>query len=1409
MRQGRKQNEVGMFTLGIDVGASSLKLVALDESGELLLTRRVVHEGSPRAYTKSTLELLAQKLPFEECAGIAATGSGASVLQSLAPTLCLLEDVPAATMGAEVLAPQAQSIMCIGGQSTLFVTAPEQASDTHKAAANPWQKGAPHFATNDSCAAGTGSFFEDQMERLGMEIEDYSKLVEKSQTIPRLSGRCTVFAKTDIIHRQQEGVPVEDILQGLCHAMVKNFKTTIVRGLAWKPPLILAGGVVLNSGVVRAVKDVFKLTDDELIATPDMVFLQAAGAALYAQRNPDKTALSPAALVASLQETAHAEKLPRNERLPQIAYNPGLGYPDSHLLTPEKLATLDAPISCSLGVDVGSTSTNLVLIDMEGNLLDAQYLRTRGNPREVVKEGLASIGERLGDAVRIVSAGTTGSGRVMIGDMIGADVVRDEITAQARAATAADPAVDTVFEIGGQDSKFIHLKDGQVNDFQMNKVCAAGTGSFVEEQAARLGIPLDEYGDLALGAKHPVDLGERCTVFVETAIHTALAKGASLEDVAAGLCQSIVRNYLHRVVAGKTVGNHIVLQGGVNYNPGIVAAFKQFYGDKVTVSPWFAVSGAVGVALLALESARAAEGVAGTTQTPELPSSFRGFHLERTDVVDKRNVDPKEVAANKAYFNKVNEFYLKGYDPTRDPNKKTVGIPRSLMMFKFFPMANAFFRALGYNVILTDETSEDTIRLSQQTAQGEVCYPVKLIHGHMKQLLDQKVDYIFFPRMHTIRHIKSKSPHNYACVYMQTAPTFVAKELKFEERGVTLLSPVFELDFGQDALAKALLGVGAQLGHSPRDTARAMIAGGAAVNEFSKRTEDLGEELLNSIGPDERVIVLITRQYGVMDSALNMGIPEVLLERGQKVITLSHLPAHDIDISADYPGVYWPFGQHIISGAKLIRRDPRLFAVYLTNHGCGPDTMISHYFREEMGDKPYLQIETDEHFSKVGVITRVEAFLNAIEHYTAPDERNLPLSTHKPDGAKEKLHAHETAAMPEIGLYGTLLAHYLQDTTGVTPQLIAPTQEIITAGQEETETKEYLTFTAFLGTALKAAELGGADKQPVQLLLPSTEGTEADGQYDRVIRTILDERHDSHVRIIAPKLEQLPWTLADPEGFFAAILAADVCYAAPRSYRQALVTSLTEGSLTLERVEKAAAKVASLEFADETALSVVGEWPLVYSDELTAGILARLEEQGIQLKRMPFSEYLLFLWADAVEADQHERNNTPFMLDAVSARATMPVPGAQTQSAQAAATPRRADTPAHPEDATLPNFALPTEEKQAVLAKFEQAMTRVSAALGNKSAFADSLKELQAAATRVVGPYRGGNGRYRAAKALVPPCGVKGTLACASMYENTEVMLKLMEATLSLPVPALHVGFDGVLDKTTESKVRSFLYYLS
>lgn len=1529
-----------MYYVGIDIGASSVKVAAVDAAGAVVRVLRRAHQGSPLPCLRALLDELAngenepgarvapeaggrvggegacenkpaaafatlRPLPLDACGGVMVTGSGAGMARALAPGLRELEEVPALVKGVRALAPQAACVMQMGAQSGVFATGFAAGA-------------APEFAMNESCAAGTGSFFEDQMQRLGLPLDSYSDLVTRAQSVPRLSGRCSVFAKTDIIHRQQEGVPVEDILQGLCHATVKAFKATIVRSLPVEKPLALAGGTLLNAGVVRAVREVFDLGDDELLADPQLVNAQAVGAALAAAEAGEADA-QLAALRAALggESAGQADDLARLPRLPHVDCTPNRGFalapsPWNPAGAPAydggavpRSAAVDAlaagqPVPVALGVDVGSTSTNLVLVSTDGVLLDAQYLRTRGNPKQAVRDGLASLAQRVGSRAHVVAAGVTGSGRTMIGNLIGADAVRDEITAQARAAAAADPLVDTVFEIGGQDSKYIGLAAGQVADFQMNKVCAAGTGSFVEEQAARLGITLPDYGALALSAERPVDLGERCTVFVETAINAALAKGATKPEVAAGLCLSVVRNYLHKVVNNKPVGHRIVLQGGVAYNPAIVAAFRAYAGDNLTVSPYFAVSGAVGAALLAAEAQGVLSVQTGVTADKTFPpSNFKGWDLSGASHAARR-VDPEEIAANRAFFHKVDEMYLEGYDPVRDPAKKAVGIPRALMLHKLFPMANAFFKQLGFNVVLTDASDEETVRLAQASAQGETCYPVKLVHGHMAQLLDAGVDYVFMPSVHTIRHLKSTVPHNYACTYMQSIPAIVASELDYEGHGITLLNPLMNLDFGQGAMAEVMLQVGAQLGRTPQETARAMLAGGFAVTEFTRKTEELGDQLLAGLKPGERVIVLITRNYGIVDPALNMGIPDMLLDRGWKVITVSHLHAHDLGISADYPGVVWPFGQHILSGAKLVRRDPRLFAVYLTNHGCGPDTMISHLFADEMGSKPYLHIEMDEHYSKVGVETRVEAFLNAIEHYEAADLRGTPTSRHVVNSACEPLREGELAGLPSFGPYGPLAAQWLRDQ-GIPVRELVPTPTTLELGRKECTSKEYYSFASLLGVSLAAVGEGGDGEAAAdgctavrsegpaqacgegagavdgphaehdvaaaavasaeggwrvgQLLLPSSQGGEADGQFDRVIRSVLDAKGHGDVRVVAPDVELLPCNVADLEGLFVHVLAGDVVWAAAPAARPALQETFAKPHLTLEDVLTAASAAREswqdVPVAPRKTLALVGEWPLVVGDELTGGLFARLEGEGYRAMRAPFAEYLLFVWEDGCDEARHgkvvgglmpmlgetgaprvvglpdvpasqpesDRDRTLTLSDvqalAVGCEAACAhaLGGCDGSHEHAAAQPQLATEPLEVSAAVEADPLFGAEQRtlsqgqwHAVLERLVGMMQQVADALGDMSAYASDHSQLRQIATDALGQFAGANARYRYAKAVQAGQRADGVVAVASMYENADIMLRLKSVPCQAPL--LHLAFDGALDQSVEERLRSFLYYV-
>ncbi|MBW2187524.1 MAG: CoA-substrate-specific enzyme activase, partial [Deltaproteobacteria bacterium] len=693
------------YSLGCDLGSTSVKIAVIDDNNNRIHTCYKMHKGDvlPVFYQllDDVLARYGDQIAWAMVHGSMAQGFDAA---------CMANEIAAVVEGTRIVFPDCCSIIDIGGESGRYITDLD---------AEPIR-----FAMNSSCSAGTGSFFEDQMTRLGTRLDCYSDYVDKAKSVPRIAGRCTVFAKTDIIHRQQEGAATEDILLGLAYAMVRNFKGTIVRNLPVREPLVLSGGVAINSGVRAAISDIFKL--DTLYHSDESPCLAAIGCAALAREK---------GIAFDRQNFAPRSRGRQIGTLPPLP--PQHPSKDLHEIHP-----LGLDKTVYLGIDIGSTSTNLVLVNSAGQVVDYQYLRTSGDPLAVAQQGIQEVRRRFGNNLNIAAIGTTGSGRYLVGRELNVGVIKDEITAQARGARASIPEVDTIFEIGGQDSKFIRLTNGQVSEFEMNKVCAAGTGSFVEEQAERLGISLDEFGALSLSGKEPCELGERCTVFIKSQIEKSLGEGADKASVAAGTCYSIVHNYLHKVVGNADIGQHICLSGGVAHNAGIVAAFR-CYHPQLQITPYFSVTGAYGIALI--------------TRDEALEENKRS----------SRTISANEIQNNIQLYHGAERYFYSSYDGKQRSGKKTIGIPRALMLYKMFPMAYNFFRNLGYNVLLSPKTDEDIIRRSQELVEEEMCLPVKLILGHLSWLEEQNCDAIFMPSVYTMRHEGSHLGNNYGCVFMQ------------------------------------------------------------------------------------------------------------------------------------------------------------------------------------------------------------------------------------------------------------------------------------------------------------------------------------------------------------------------------------------------------------------------------------------------------------------------------------------------------------------------------------------------------------------------------------------------------------------------------------------------------------------
>ncbi len=1003
--------------LGIDVGSISMKFalyvppgappvpdgvakafrtstpVPLADGGRAYVLSYDRLLGDPNRRVPERLRGWIDVIGAERLKGMALTGkSGRQLAASLGIDYendfrCLVKAVAAAH-------PDVRTIFEMGGENAKVVRLERaQAGDALRIR---------DYDTNGDCAAGTGSFIDQQANRLKMAVEEIGAMVAHAASAARIAGRCSVFAKSDMIHAQQKGYTPEEILKGLCEAVARNFKSSINKGKDPVPRVALAGGLFANEGVVLAVRDAFGFSSDDFVLPAGFAHMGAIGAAMAAAEGAGSAAKSvEAARAAGIEETEEAKVFPV---WPPLTTD-NVVFLRDRAARPREIA---GRVEAYLGIDIGSVSTNFVLIDGEGNLIQEIYVRTQGRPVQVVTDGLKDLEREFGDAVTIRGVGTTGSGRELIGELVGADTVQDEITAHKTGSTFIgrryfDQPVDTIFEIGGQDSKFISLADGVVTDFAMNDACAAGTGSFLEEQAERLGIQIKgEFADLALSSRAPLRMGERCTVFMEQDLNNYLARGAAKVDLVAGLAYSVVINYLNRVVRGRRIGETIYFQGGTAYNDAVAAAFSHVLGKTIIVPPHNGVIGAIGMALLARDKVRA---------TGER-TRFRGFDMSKVDYRRREFVckgcsnfcDMQEinVEGTKTYWgDKCSEKYRKSARTDLRPvvddlparraeyldrlsgvagpgRRGTIGFPRAMYYFERFPFWRAFLAEIGFGVKLSPRTDKAIAREGFERTVAEPCFPIQVAHGHVGALLKDGIDFLFVPNL-----INSETGHTHTeshfCPWGQTLPFVLASVPKWEkELRQKLLSPTVRFRDGEKYMVEDLFECFGPLGVTRREVREGIRRGWSEQRTFHTFLMDRGAAAVAEVEKSgAHAVVLLGRPYNLYDRDINLNIPAKLRDNyGANVIPVDFLPVDEIDIREIHENMFWNYGRKIIAAARWCRNRPKFHLVYITNFKCGPDSFIRHFITRA-SESPYLSLQFDGHGNDAGYMTRCEAYLDS------------------------------------------------------------------------------------------------------------------------------------------------------------------------------------------------------------------------------------------------------------------------------------------------------------------------------------------------------------------------------------------------------------------------------------------------
>jgi len=1098
-----------MYNLGINIGSSSIKVVLMDEE-KLVLQKVVEHEGDFLAALKKLI--YNSSIPADS--RILVTGTEGRYLinsNNVIESLCVEEAI-------KKLNIKADAVVSLGGENFVVYTLDENG------------KIITNFSGN-KCASGTGEFFKQQLGRMDLTLSVIREIPESARPLP-LSSRCSVFMKSDCTHKLNKGEATKhDIVLSLSDVMASKVADFLKRAKIRNGRVILTGGVTENPYIIQYIKD--KLPGLEIIVPEEAKYFEAYGAALLAGKSG--SALPSSEMLCKTSNIAFGRYPSLKNSIGRVKY-----------IEPLR-AKIKAGGEYILGIDGGSTTTKVALIDFETDEIVADYYgRTHGDPVTALKKCLSEvqmqIKNQIGDSsINITLSATTGSSREILGVFMETPGIYNEIIAHATGTTYFKKDIDTIFEIGGQDAKYVYLKNSVPIDYAMNEACSAGTGSFLEESASGdLNITdVKEIGDIALKAAAPLKFGEHCSAFINSDIRKAIQYGASKEDITAGIITSIVSNYLNRVVGNRSIGQNIVLQGGVAKNKAVPLAFAMLLDKDITVPPDPELLGAFGVGILAKQK---------FNDNLIEKSSFDLPQLLNTEIINEKeftckscenfcpikvlnvnghkymfggrcnkyaNSRKKKVIDENSVFNYIDAredlmFIECAPDPAKLEKRKDyiVGIPRAFSVYTLWPFYSWFFHSLGIEVKLSDEILQEGVA----KVESAYCFPAEIAHGAVQSIINSEADFIFVPHFRDMPSYE-KEVHANFCPITQSLPYYIKKAFT-EVTDNMILSPIISFKYGTEKALEGMLELSTQLDVSKSEIEKAFKIAYKKQEDFFEKYKTLGIEAMEKAKKaDHPVIAVLGRPYNAFTKDANMGIPKKFTSRGYSIIPYDMLPFEETKI---FNNMYWYYGQQDMKAATYLKDEENIFITFISNFSCAPDSFMLHYIKWIMGTKPFLILELDSHSADAGIDTRVEAFLDIIDGYrlkfTGDDTNRYDNGLRFINNGKDKLHVYDEINDKRIDFFGNKKVKMLLSNMGrLSSELMAaslrgvdinaeamPLPDVYTlqAARSYMSGKECLPSQLVLGSALKYFQSDQYRKDEIYLLfVPTTTGPCRTGQY--------------------------------------------------------------------------------------------------------------------------------------------------------------------------------------------------------------------------------------------------------------------------------------------------------------------------
>lgn len=1042
-----------VFHLGIDIGSTTTKTVVIDPSdNEALFSRYSRHNACQAQSLSKALEEVISHFPNARFR-IAVCGSGGNIFSDLL-NVPYVQEVVANSIAVRKAYIRARTAIELGGQDAKIIFFDYDESIE--------QLVVDDMRMNGSCAGGTGAFIDEIATLLNVAVEDFEDLAQTGNTVYDISGRCGVYAKTDIQPLLNQGVPKADIALSTFHAIAKQTIGGLAQGIDIKSPVIFEGGpLTFNPTLTKVFMERLDLSESDVIVPEEAETIVALGTAL-AIDELFLDAVKPCRLsdVVRLIRTTDGAGSGLNDSGQQSFFETPEEYQDfkeRHKLINRrprehaKGTTLDV----YLGIDSGSTTTKFVLLDEEEKIVDQFYASNEGEPLMVAQKALSSLYDtyqRLGVSLNIKSLGTTGYGELLFARAFSADFHVVETVAHAEAARKYVPDVSFILDIGGQDMKAIMLDDGIITDIIVNEECSSGCGSFLESFAATLDIPVESIAEAAFSAENPAELGSRCTVFMNSRIVTEQKNGKTPNDIMAGLCRSIIENVFTKVVRIPNLdklGKNIVVQGGTFNNDAVLRAFEQYVGREIIRAPYPGIMGAIGVALLAKKSHNTNRKKQSPSQ--EKPSSFIGFdgvkqfsftqesslacpfcsnHCLRTSLsfpngsswitgnrCEKGQIigapsDPKvrsllqemsqEAKESIDLFALRQKMLFREYPciPLADRRNVRIGLPRVLEFWNSMPFWTTFFQALGFDVSVSDSSTRKMYEKGLSAVTSDtVCFPAKLVHGHVRNLAEKKVDRIFLPSITCMESENTEKTSESVCAVVKGYPIVLANSDNPENRwNIPFDHPLFHWYTEQDRNKQLSDYMKDTFGIDSASCLKAIAQGDSALRLFKNTMQARGASILEEVEREGNFAVVLASRPYQNDELVNHRLSKYFTTMGIPVLTVDSIPGiYDEDLSGSRLDIVNNFHARMLSSALIAAQSPYLEYVQLVSFGCGHDALLSdeiiRLMKEKSGKTPLI-LKLDESDIQGPLHIRVESFIETVKARRALNQElpqnNLP-----------------------------------------------------------------------------------------------------------------------------------------------------------------------------------------------------------------------------------------------------------------------------------------------------------------------------------------------------------------------------------------------------------------------------------